>query len=204
MNLRWILLAACVVAAACAAKGPARMARDRDRADPALQHVLQRLAVNPDDVEARLVLAEARRAARDPEGALVEAWKALAVDPASPKAHVLRARIYFDRGMLDQEIAAWRDALAAAPADVEARENLGHALLAAGDPAGAKAEYRRVLELAPDARAALYNLAQLATDAGDAAEARTLWTRYLDVDPVGEWAEKARAALASLPQEEPQ
>lgn len=158
-----------------------------------------RLAANPDDVGARLALAEARRAAGDPEGALVETWKAIASDPKSEAAQIERARIYFDRGLADKEIEAWQAALALAPDDTEARENYGHALLAASRGKEAAEEYRRVLAARPDAKAALYNLAQLETDAGNVESARALWMRYLAVDASGAWAEKARAALAALP-----
>ena len=176
------------LALGCGPRVPARNAAP----DPA---IASRLASNPDDVEARLGLAEARRAAGDREGALVEVYKAIASDPHSEAAQIARAHIYFDRGLISKEIEAWNAALAIAPDDAAARENLGHALLAAGRDADAAAEYRRVLAEDPGAKVALFNLAQLETDAKNDEVARTLWLRYLELDPTGPWAEKAKAHL---------
>lgn len=185
--------------AACVPHKAPRVASPEDAsARAAAQAIATRLAANPDDVEARLALAETRRVAGDAEGALVEAWKALASDPNSEAAQIERARIYFDRGLLSKEIEAWRAALEVVPADADARENLGHALLAAGRPAEAAIEYRLALDQHPDSKAALYNLAQIETDAGRREVARSLWTRYLQIDATGPWAEKAQAALATL------
>lgn len=178
-----------------AANGCATHAAGPPPESAAATTLLERLAKNPDDVAARLALAETRRAAGDHEGALVEAYKALAADPASVDAHVLRARVYFDRGLVAREVEAWRDALAIAPDRADLRENLGHALLADGRPRDAAAAYRAVLEIQPDSKAAVYNLAQIAFDAGDGEEARRLWRRYLELDPVGRWADRAKSAL---------
>ncbi len=168
------------------------------RPDPTFAPLLENLARNPDDVPSRLALAEARRSAGDHEGALIEAYKALASDAHSADAHVLRARIYFDRGLVEREIEAWKSALAITDRD-DHRENLAHALLAAGRVSEAEAEYRAVLVTRPSAKAALWNLALLAQDGGKRDEARRLWVRYLEVDPTGPWAERARSALEGKP-----
>ena len=198
--MRRVKIAALVFAfAACVPHRSPRVASPEDASARATaQAIAARLAADPDDVEARLALAETRRVAGDAEGALVEAWKALASDPKSEAAQIERARIYFDRGLLSKEIEAWRAALDLVPADADARENLGHALLAAGRSADAAVEYRLALDGRPDSKAALYNLAQLETDAGRREVARSLWTRYLQIDAAGPWADKARAALATL------
>lgn len=165
--------------------------------DESLRPHFDRLAKNPDDVEARLVLAAAMRDLGDLEGALIEIYKALASDPRSAQAHAERARVYFVRDMPEAEISAWRTALEIDPAFLDARENLGHALVAAGKNEEAMAEYRLVLETR-DSLPILYNLAILETDAGNATQARLLWTRYVELDPSGPWAERARAALDAL------
>jgi len=159
---------------------------------------MERLARNPDDVEARLSLAATLREAGDLEGALVEAYKAVASDAHSARAHAERARIYFTRNMPDAEIAAWRSAIAIDPEFVDARENLGHALLAAGEKVDAMAEYRQLLAIRPDVLPVLYNLALLETEAGNRLEAQRLWEQYVELDPSGPWAERARAALQIL------
>lgn len=203
MKLRGLLIFGALAVAAGCASSSARGGRDRAAAD-VMRPLLERLASDPDDVDARLALADARLAASDAEGALVEIYKALAVAPTSSRAHVARARVYFVRGLPSLEIEAWRAALAADESNVEIRENLAHALLAAGDRTAAVAQYRAVLERKPHAAAVLYNLALLATEAGDLVEARHLWTRYLEIDPAGDWADKARDALAAIPSGEVQ
>ena len=191
-RVRTLVLLAIMMAAACA---PRTGNRTRDaRLDP----TMERLARNPDDVEARLSLAAALREAGDLEGALVEAYKAVASDNQSARAHAELARIYFTRNMPEEEIAAWRSAIAIDPAFVDAGENLGHALLAAGKKDDAMAEYRRVLSIRPDVLPVLYNLALLETDAGNRLEAQRLWEQYVALDPSGPWAERARAALGVL------
>jgi Tfp pilus assembly protein PilF len=189
--MRTVLVLVLLLGAGCAPRKPPR--------DAAAAPLLEELARNPDDVPARLALAETRRAAGDYEGALIEAYKALASDPHSADAHALRARIYFERGIVEREVEAWRAAVSAAPDRVELRENLAHSLVAAGRAREAEEEYRAVLALRPDAKASIWNLALLAEDAGNRDEAKRLWARYLEVDPSGEWADRARAALEAAP-----
>lgn len=186
-----VLMAALL--SACGPHKPARTAHD-----PALSPFLERLAQNPDDVPARLELAKARRKYGDYEGALVEVYKALASDPRSAASHEERARIYFERGLVEKEIDAWTTVIALDPARTGARENLGHALVAAGRMADAAVEYRRVLETAPETLTVLFNLAMIEMESGDPEEARRLWTRYLERDPSGPWSDRARSALETL------
>lgn len=203
-----MLLALSLGATACGPKPPggsgARTTKPgreaRPATPPSAEPFLRALAKNPDDVAARLGLAAARREIRDFEGALLEAYKALASDPRSVEAHLERARIYFEHGLPGREIEAYRDALAIDPARVDVRENLGHALLADGQLQEAAAAYRAVLARKPDATVPLFNLARIVSDGGaDPAEARQLWTRYLEVDPSSDWSRQAREALAALP-----
>lgn len=192
-SFRLLVIAGALLSSGCPAHRAPPLAED-----PSLRPALSRLAQNPDDVEARLELAAARRRAGDLEGALVEVYKALASDPRSAAAHVERARIYFERGLVEKEIEAWRAVLELDPQRPGARENLGHALVAAGRQLEAAAEYRRVLSEQPDALPVLFNLALLETDAGNVEEARRLWTEYLERDPSGPWSDRARTALEKL------
>lgn len=196
MSGRWLILA--LLCAGCVDHRPPSSAGGAPS-----DALVSRLAEDPDDLEARLGLAEARRAAGDLEGALLESYKASSSHPESPRPWLLRARIYFDRGLTGREIAAYREALARDPALSEAREDLAHALVADGALEEAAVEYRKVISERPDAKQAVYNLALIESDAGHTAEARALWTRYLELDPRGTWAERARAALAALKPEDP-
>lgn len=170
----------------------------RTMPDPALGPFLERLAQNPDDVPARLELAKARRKSGDLEGALVEVYKALASDPRSASSHEERARIYFERGLVEKEIEAWKTVIELEPGRTSARENLGHALVAAGRMADAAAEYRRVLAASPETLTVLFNLAMIEMESGNSKEAQRLWTRYLEQDPSGPWSDRARSALETL------
>lgn len=198
-NAVLLVALAATAASGCVAHTPPASAGTASRTPaPALDPWLRRLAADPDDVEARLGLAAARRHAGDLEGALLEVHKALVSDPRSAPAHLERARIYYDRGLVEREIEAYRAALALDPSGWEARENLGHALVAAGRPTEAAVEYRSLLDARPDAPAALFNLARILGDAGQAAEALALWKRFLVLESDGRWAEQARAEAARL------
>ena len=68
----------------------------------------------------------------------------------SPQVLQNTAILYQQAGELDSAIRCYREAIAAQPDFAEAQLNLGHALEASGDHAGAREAWVRALELKPE------------------------------------------------------
>src|SRR5690606_18426164 len=81
------------------------------------------------------------------------------------------------------ELSIWTDTVAKAPQNARARVNLGAALNAAGDKAGALDQYEAAARLDTTSPDALNNLATLALDAGRPAEAIPLCRSALQLRP---------------------
>ncbi|HVU18566.1 MAG TPA: tetratricopeptide repeat protein [Candidatus Didemnitutus sp.] len=78
---------------------------------------------------------------------------------------ILRNRDY------SSAIGLWSDTSVKAPANPRARNNLGQARLAAGDPAGARSDFLAATQIDPNYLPAEYNLGAALLDAGQPAEA---------------------------------
>jgi protein O-GlcNAc transferase len=97
-----------------------------------------------------------------------------------------RGREAFDlhrRGRLDEAVAAYRDALAATPADAALCRGLGLCLLQQGDIAGAESALREALKLHDDDADAASLLATVLLQAGRADQARPLVERLQALRP---------------------
>lgn len=84
---------------------------------------------------------------------------------------------------MSEELAKLQRALAADPADIEARKALGNAYRASGDLAAAMQCYRECLARAPDFEPALYNLGAAAREAGLLDEAEACFQRLCQLAP---------------------
>ncbi len=80
-------------------------------------------------------------------------------------------------------VSAWRTALAMAPDDGKAHNNLGLALAATGKTDEAIAEYRKSLEFEPRSSQTNNNLGSTLAEQGKMAEATQCFQRALELDP---------------------
>jgi tetratricopeptide (TPR) repeat protein len=118
--------------------------------------------------------------------AAIDAWnRALALDPADPKALTNLAALLLRNGDLAGAAARLRSAVAADPDFVDARNNLGIALLQAGKPAEAAAEFRKALAIDPESAKAHANLGSALVASGDFAGAKAAWRHALALEPDG-------------------
>lgn len=102
---------------------------------------------------------------------------------------VLESRTASDPRAAD--IATWRKAVEARPADTASRVSLAYAYQQAGEYDRAIAEYDKVLLSDPKDLAALYNLGAIAQTQGRAKDAENYWWRVLAIDKTHALAAKA-------------
>lgn len=146
-----------------------------DRAD-AVRRCRQRVAADPADTAAWILLGEALR--NDDDDAALAAWRAaLAAAPNDAEAHFHIGNLERERGDARAAIAEYDAALAAAPDHPAVLNNLGLARAATGDRDAAAACWRRVLERHPDNVDALANLASDLHARADFAGAEKLFAR---------------------------
>ena len=179
------------------------------RADRAVEGYARasRLAPWRDDVAvAHAVEAEAwaRKGASAPAYREAEAAyrRAIAINGSDPVTRQELARLYLshpeiwgDEGNA-RALTQLERAVAQNPYYAEIQNDLGVALLRAGNRRGAREAFGRAAEGRKDFVDPLLNLAALAIDAGDPVEARSWLTRALERDP---GSASARAMLERLP-----
>ncbi len=91
-----------------------------------------------------------RRAAGDPEGALVAFTRATELDPSLADAWINRGVLLDARGEAEQAVEAHRQAMLRAPTEVDVWRNLGDGLAALGHFDEALEAYRTATGLRPD------------------------------------------------------
>ena len=153
--------------------------------DLAIQAYQAALATAPDDLEARLGLADARRGQGDVEGAIRVYRTAVATEPRNARVRYRLGILYADeKGWYAKAVAELRQATALDAALLVAWLSLGDLSQDKGWHAQAIACYQHVLAVAPHHLGATYNLA-LAYEPVNVARAIATWTQYLA------WAEQA-------------
>jgi Flp pilus assembly protein TadD len=105
-------------------------------------------------------------------------------------AHVYLGNVLSMEGKPDQAIAQYRNALAIAPDNSGALNNLGSALTRSGRGSGAKGNlqeaiacFRKALQIDPTSTATHYNLAVALSSSGQTAEAITYYRQAVETDP---------------------
>jgi tetratricopeptide (TPR) repeat protein len=120
----------------------------------------------------------------EPDAAIVQYQKALAIDPGYAMAYCnLGNALSLKKENLAGAIAAFRKALALQPALVEARNNLGLALVKNGQAEEALAEYRKGLEINPDSAEIHNNLGNALASKTHLAEAIAQYRKALELNP---------------------
>lgn len=108
------------------------------------------VAVDEDDYEARMQLAELYERTGATDGAASVLASAIWASPYDPRLHERLAELYERSGERSLVVRERRAIVALAPVDeAEARYQLARALHADGDDAGARREVLRALEIAP-------------------------------------------------------
>lgn len=159
-----------------------RVARRAGAFDDAIESARRAVAHEPGSAEAHAALAEAHRAAGEPEAALAPAAAAARLAPADPGLRLAHARIAADLGRYDEAIAAIEEGIADCPETAALHHALGQVYAARGWHAEAQAAYAHAAMLEPDSP--VYLRAQ-ARQLAEADEARAI--------------EVMRAAVAAAP-----
>ena len=154
--------------------------RKAGRAEEALPYYVEALRRRPGMAEARRNYAQSLTGL----GRVAEAVQTLEAG-APEDAATLNAlgAAYLNAGQTTQSAEALRRALRSEPDLPEAHVNLGNALSALEDPAGAMAALRGAIRLRPGLAGAHNNLASLLQAQGDFAQARYHFERAIRSDP---------------------
>jgi tetratricopeptide (TPR) repeat protein len=131
---------------------------ERDEWALAVQALEQAVRLAPDDADLHLELARAYEKSGATGQAQSEREQALALRQVAPtptaqdaaEAHAGLGTAHFDLEQYDQAIAAYRQAVEAAPDESYYHRVLGNALFWAGQEEEALAEYERAVQLAPN------------------------------------------------------
>ncbi|MGP1346640.1 MAG: tetratricopeptide repeat protein [Phycisphaerales bacterium] len=115
--------------------------------------------------------------------ALLEAERAIALDPASPDAHAICASIAMDQSRHTDAIAGFREAIRLDPQFAGAWTGLGNAMLAAGQTDSAIDAYQQSLALLPDDPTTLSQLGAALARSGREPQAAELIEQAITLDP---------------------
>jgi serine/threonine protein kinase/Flp pilus assembly protein TadD len=130
-----------------------------------------------------VTLAMLERGTGQAREALVQADRALALDPLNADAHRERARALLDLREFERAEEAYRKATALRPQDWSVHQQLGRFLYARGRHAEARQAFARVTELAPDNVLGWNNLGSAAFAQDELEEARRAWEASLAIAP---------------------
>ena len=156
--------------------------QEQQRYDEAIGHHERAIRLAPDYAPAYNNLGAALRASGRVSEAIANYQKALALRPDFPSASFNLANALLaagDAGAAEQ----FRAALQASPQSVEAQNNLGIALAARGDAAGAIAAFRAALAIDERSVNAHRNLGNILIDAGSRSEGITHLERAIALAP---------------------
>jgi Tfp pilus assembly protein PilF len=168
----------------------------------------QALAIDPDNLDARLGMAKLRLLGGDAPRAVAayrDAEAAYRRRPYLAQEKLCEAKIGLGRAYLlpgperslDKARMALEEAVAMDPEDPEAEFHLGKLYLEIDQTARARDALSRAVELDPEFAEAHFYLAEASRDE-DSARARRGYERYVDLAPGGEHFKAAKKALESL------
>jgi cytochrome c-type biogenesis protein CcmH/NrfG len=163
------------------------------------------IAVEPDNVDARLSLGKLRLLMGDAPRALAlyrDAEAAYRRHPYLAQEKLVEVKVGMGRALVapgperapDKARQALEEAIGLDPEDPEAQFQLGRVLVESGELARGRDALARATELDPEYADAHFFLAE-AWKPSDAGRARKSFTRYLELAPRGEHAKAAKKAL---------
>lgn len=147
------------------------------------RHYRSALGQRQDLEDVRLDLAEVMRLQGRHDEALIEARRALQLNPDSVRAHTFAGISLAMSGRAAEAAEHFRQGVAINPYDSDAHVNLGNALAEQGRVDEAAEHFRRAVELNPDSAAAWYNLGQAHLRRGAAGEAVEAFRTTLRIEP---------------------
>jgi tetratricopeptide (TPR) repeat protein len=156
---------------------------EQDKADEAIAHYRQAVALRPEYAEAHYNLARLLAERGQLDDAIVHYDSALQVNPADAEAHNNLGVTLFGMGRVDDAVKHYRRALELHPDYAEASCNLAGALAAKGDVDGAIDHYLACLALLPDQAEAQYNVASALLRRGRIDEALVHFQKTIDLNP---------------------
>ncbi len=121
--------------------------------------------------------------ASNPDQALTELDRALALKPDLATAHIARGLVNYRKGkpaaaLPDFEVAAQRE-----PTNPRILDRLGETYTALNRPADALRVFRKAADLAPRDSSILLHLGRALTKAGETEEAKAVFTRFRELGP---------------------
>ncbi len=158
--------------------GDLLMAAPEHPFDKAIEAYQAALTQAPDDMQARVDLANARLGKGDADGAIREYRSALEWNPRDEQVHYGLGKLYNDKGSYERAVAELRRATALDPEFVDAWVSLGEVYEDKGLYEKAIDSYRRALAVQPNHSGATYDLA-LAYEHVNMPKAVEAWKRYI-------------------------
>jgi tetratricopeptide (TPR) repeat protein len=156
---------------------------EKGKADQAIDHYRQAVALRPDYAEAHYNLGRLLVEHGQLTDAIVHYQRAAAINPADAEAQNNLGVTLFGIGRIDDAISHYQKALDIRPAYAEASCNLANALIAKDDLEGAIARYKVCLAAIPDQEEAQYNLAGALLRQGRTDEAIVEYQKVLQSHP---------------------
>lgn len=141
------------------------------------------LEADPDDVEAKHVLALVLRALGQRQEASFLLAAVVAANPDDAESWSNYGALLRELGLIEQSLHALETAVKLEPRNPIALNNLGTALIDAGDTAQGRARFEEALALKPAYADAQINLARASFESGKIEEAKKLVSSAIALDP---------------------
>ena len=120
------------------------------RFDDARVRAQKALAVDPKNVDAQILLANALAGLKDLNGAVAQLEEAIKLSPGRSQTYASLGQIELSRGRRDAAETAFKSAVELAPQSANARLALGNFLWATGRPSEAEQQFNAALAAEPD------------------------------------------------------
>ena len=159
------------------------------KAGKALPYLRHASELKPHWPEPYMHLGIALARTGDDEEAIAKLQKSIELKPELRKAHVELAEAYVRQGRWDRAIEQYRASLEL-NSDYDCLNNLGSALVQAGQPQEAEVYYRRAIAAKPDAASAYCNLAVVLARQGRTSEAVEYLIEAVKAEPNNTQAQK--------------
>jgi tetratricopeptide (TPR) repeat protein len=151
--------------------------------DEAVSYFEQVAALDPQDVAAHALLAKAREAAGDREGARDALEQAVELAPGNASLRLRLAELALKAGDEEAAIGQYRTLVEAFPEVPRYRVQLGKALLLAGEAQAAEQQFQEATDLSPLSEEVYAEVGAALRDAGRLEAAAARYERAVDLEP---------------------